>query len=359
MSFVQPLLEKLQPLMTDMIKGFTDWLGSPSGKQGLANFGDALGRIVKAMGEYMIMLFSEDGRKKIVDDIKYGFKLLMIEIRKALDPFYTEAKAAKDEAALKANKEIDDAKYENAKNEKERAAAIAALELAKDGTKLKALNADNEAKAKEIENLSKKENLTREQTKMLNQMKADLEMNKAKYDEAQAIASKGQAGIDEKQAQVNKLGSDRNGAADKSYQKGAESHMLAGAATGALTGAAVGSVVPIIGTAVGAAIGGILGAWAGFADGTAGTSGSLMRDFGAEGSPAMLHGKEAVLTEQQLTNLAKGAQIQGAQQSQEALIAALNTLNKQTAQLVAINAQAAEYNKRLVEKFEWAGNLFS
>lgn len=358
MAFVAPLLEKLQPLMTDMIKGFTDWLGSPSGKQGLADFGDALGRIVKAMGEYMMMLFSEDGRKKIVDDIKYGFKLLMIEIRKALDPFYTEAKAAKDEAALKANKEIDDAKYENAKNEKERMAAVAALELAKDADRLKALKADNEVKATEIENMSKKKDLTREQTKALNQMKADLEMNQAKYNEAQAIASKGQAGISDKQAEVNKLG-DRNTAADKSYQKGAESHMLAGAATGALTGAAVGSVVPIIGTAVGAAIGGVLGAWAGFADGTAGTSGSLIRDFGAEGSPAMLHGKEAVMTEQQLASLAKGAQIQGAQQSQDALAGALNTLNKQTAQLIAINAQQAALQQRLVEKFEWQGNLFS
>jgi len=358
MAFVAPLLEKLQPLMTDMIKGFTDWLGSPSGKQGLANFGDALAGIVKAMGEYMMMLFSDKGREKIMADLKYGFQLLMIEIRKAIDPFYTEAKAAKDEAALKANKEIDDAKYENAKNEKERMAAVAALELAKDADRLKALKADNEVKATEIENMSKKKDLTREQTNALNQMKADLEMNQAKYNEAQQIANKGSAGISEKQAEVNKLG-DRNTAADKSYQKGAESHMLAGAATGALTGAAVGSVVPIIGTAVGAAIGGVLGAWAGFADGTAGTSGSLIRDFGAEGSPAMLHGKEAVMTEQQLASLAKGAQIQGAQQSQDALAGALNTLNKQTAQLIAINAQQAALQQRLVEKFEWQGNLFS
>ena len=49
----------------------------------------------------------------------------------------------------------------------------------------------------------------------------------------------------------------------------------------------------------------------------------------------------------------------GGNNNQEALLGALQTLNKQTAQLVAINAQAAEYNKRLVEKFEWAGNLFS
>ena len=71
------------------------------------------------------------------------------------------------------------------------------------------------------------------------------------------------------------------------------------------------------------------------------------------------HGKEAVMTEQQLASLAKGAQIQGAQQSQDALAGALNTLNKQTAQLIAINAQQAALQQRLVEKFEWQGNLFS
>jgi hypothetical protein len=359
MAFVAPLLEKLQPLMTNMIKGLSDWLGSPAGQKGLENFGDALAKIVAAMGEYMMMLFSEKGREKIMADLKYGFQLLMIQIRKALDPFYTDAKAAKDEAALKANKEIDDAKYQNAQNEKERADKLAALSLANDSEKMKAKAEENKNRQKQIEELQKEGTvLTEENKKKLKELKQQQAVSMAEYAEAKAI-------VDDPtkksayEADAKKLGADRNANADKSYQKGAESHMLAGAATGALTGAAVGSVVPIIGTAVGAAIGGILGAWAGFADGTAGTSGSLMRDFGAEGSPAMLHGKEAVLTEQQLTNLAKGAQIQGAQQSQEALIAALNTLNKQTAQLVAINAQAADYNKRLVEKFEWAGNLFS
>ena len=43
----------------------------------------------------------------------------------------------------------------------------------------------------------------------------------------------------------------------------------------------------------------------GFNNGTLGVRGSLLQDFGS-GTPAMLHGREAVLTESQLSNLAEG-----------------------------------------------------
>jgi len=45
--------------------------------------------------------------------------------------------------------------------------------------------------------------------------------------------------------------------------------------------------------------------------GSVGKTGNILENFG-KGTPAMLHGKEAVLTEEQLTNLAKGLQTEGA-----------------------------------------------
>jgi len=106
------------------------------------------------------------------------------------------------------------------------------------------------------------------------------------------------------------------------YAAGADTHAKKGmgvggaAAGGALTGAMIGSAIPIVGTAVGAAIGGILGAGYGifkgynedavdaksfFNKGTMGT-GALFQNFGS-GTPAMLHGMEAVVTPKQLSGL--------------------------------------------------------
>ena len=106
------------------------------------------------------------------------------------------------------------------------------------------------------------------------------------------------------------------------YAAGADTHAKKGmgvggaAAGGALTGAMIGSAIPIVGTAVGAAIGGILGAGYGifkgynedavdaksfFNKGTMGT-GALFQNFGS-GTPAVLHGMEAVVTPKQLSGL--------------------------------------------------------
>ena len=357
MAFIQPLLEKLQPVMTSMIKGFSDWLGSPAGQKGLQDFGTKIGEIVKAMAEYMKNLFSPEGREKIMADIKYGFQLLMIAIRKALDPFYSDAKAAKDEAALKANKEIDDAKFQNAKNEKERADKIAAIKLAGDGKALEHLNKENQARQEQIKTLADKKDKTKEEADKLRELKDQQDIALAKYNEATALAADPKA-LAEANKSVNALGV-HNDRADAQRQEGDNRSVLKGAATGAVAGAVAGSFVPIIGTAIGAALGGIIGGWSQYEDGTAGdTSGSgLLTDFGS-GTPAVLHNKEAVLNEQQLTNLATGAQAMGAKQSQDALAPLLVQLNMTTGVLVKAAHEMVDQQKKLNNKLAWTGNLF-
>jgi len=103
---------------------------------------------------------------------------------------------------------------------------------------------------------------------------------------------------------------------------------LAATGAGAAAGAIVGSVVPVIGTAIGGAIGGALGFLGyelfgggeaekaategaqqeagGRATGSLGATGKLIEDFGA-GTPMMLHGREGVITEDQLTQFAQQA----------------------------------------------------
>ena len=99
----------------------------------------------------------------------------------------------------------------------------------------------------------------------------------------------------------------------------------------------------------------------GFAGGTIG-SGKMVRDFGTE-KIAKLHGKEAVLTEEQLTNLASGAYDAGASSASnngnsrpieipemKILAETLVTLNKQAVIQTKVLEQVADYQKKLLDK---------
>ena len=99
---------------------------------------------------------------------------------------------------------------------------------------------------------------------------------------------------------------------------------MAAWATGSLGGAAIGTVFgsmfggppgAVIGALIGGAVGGVGSAVGasemGFAGGTP-SAGNILKDFGTE-THTTLHGREAVLTEAQLTNLAKGLSAGGAQ----------------------------------------------
>jgi len=85
-----------------------------------------------------------------------------------------------------------------------------------------------------------------------------------------------------------------------------------------------------------------------FASGTPGSGKGILQDFGRE-SVAKLHGREAVLTEEQLTNLAKGIQ----QQSSGPVInAEINNSDLVVEHLIQLNRQAAMQNKILNQMVE-------
>lgn len=103
----------------------------------------------------------------------------------------------------------------------------------------------------------------------------------------------------------------------------------------------------------------------GFAGGTIG-KGSLVQDFGT-GSLARLHGKEAVLTEEQLRNLALNlenpstAVPAGPMQIQEMkiLVDGITSLNKQQALTNQLLTQTVDYQRRYVETASRMGNKFA
>ena len=81
-------------------------------------------------------------------------------------------------------------------------------------------------------------------------------------------------------------------------------------------------------------------------NGTIGAFGSILNDFGKE-SLAALHGNEAVLNENQLTNLAKGLYNSGSQSSIQGLQGIVNTIRPQMQQL---SAQMAPQMQSMAEK---------
>ena len=91
-----------------------------------------------------------------------------------------------------------------------------------------------------------------------------------------------------------------------------------------------------------------------FADGTVGSGKGILQDFGKE-SLAKLHGKEAVLTEDQLANLAKGIQQASGGSGvilghSDLVVEHLITLNRATAMQNKILATMVENQRTMINR---------
>lgn len=341
MAFIQPLLQTLQPLMTDMISGFSQWLGSPSGQRGLKAFGEAMAELVKNIANYMKNLFSPEGREKIVNDIKTGLKLLMLEIKKAILPswLFSESDYEEQKAVIMKDKEVMDDRAKAANEAIDAQARIKAVETARDADKLKTLQQTIATDKAAAEALMKKKDLTDKEKADLKDLQKKIDENTDVEARAQQLKKEG-AEAQEKEladAKAKQSALDKAKATETSGDKKTRLEKERQQQDAELAEAMM---------------------WQQFADGTVGSGGSILKDFGTE-SPAMLHGKEAVLNEKQLTNLAKGAYDMGKGGGQDALLGSLNTLNMQVAQLIAISSGAAASQKSIVDKLTWTGNVFS
>lgn len=93
--------------LTPVIKAFTETIGniSTSFKKfmesvNLTKLGEDLGVLATSIADYIKNVFSKEGRDKIINDLKYYLQLIMIEIKKVINPLYSEADAGKDKARL-------------------------------------------------------------------------------------------------------------------------------------------------------------------------------------------------------------------------------------------------------------------
>jgi hypothetical protein len=288
MGFLTPVIAAFTPLMGKIIESFKEFMKTVD----LPGLGKQLGVLAKHITEYIQNVFSPAGRDKIVNDLKYYLQLIMIEIKKAIIPWYTESDAGKDKGKLDAEKAMID-----------KTAAQTRL-------KGKALEEENAAIDKR------------------------LAATKKTTDLAESTSTGEKAG-----AWAGAIG----GAGSGAYM-GTLAGPL-GVAIGALTGALIGAVA-------GSGVGGDIGKW--FASssptpekrntGSLGKTGNLFENFGS-GTPVELHGSESVLTPDQMAKLVTNAVTASQNNNLQASIQQLNSLTKD---MLTVMKESSENIKRNV-----------
>jgi len=281
---LMPILGQLTGIANDLGKQFIEFVKDhmPQIKSALKTLADFISRFAKD-------LFSEEGQKKIINDISYYMKLMLIEIKKAILPefLYNDKDAERDKAKLQMEKDQIDAAAASKRNQNDAEALDKKIEEAKKANNDKAL-----------------EKLVTEKARLQQQAKAEYELaqEKGKVVDAQKKADK---------------------KTDKAGDKGAAAGIMAGG----ITGMEIGAVGGPIGIALGAIIGGLIGGLTGNAVGTKlaksndpaaqavekkETDSKIPKaaDGGffegpKEGFPVMLHGAEAVIPMDVLKSMTK------------------------------------------------------
>jgi hypothetical protein len=126
---------------------------------------------------------------------------------------------------------------------------------------------------------------------------------------------------------------------------------MAGGLAGAAAGAAIGSVVPVIGTAIGALIGGALGSYGGSSLGKSAADALSGQKKAADG--LMVNTPTSILAGE------AGPEVVAPTRHFENLQTELQTLNKQTAEVLRYMKETAEYSRRSNDSIKsLGGDLF-
>ena len=147
---LQPALAMLTPMVNDLAQSFMEMV-----KNNMPAIKEALTTLVTFVTNFAKDLFSEEGRKKIINDIAYYMKLMLIEVKKAIIPWYTESDAKADKDKLDAEKKAYDAKAEVAREEMSNAGKIQALNDIKAGKTKESYDAEIKTSSEKIEALKK------------------------------------------------------------------------------------------------------------------------------------------------------------------------------------------------------------
>lgn len=138
-DFSQSVMNVVMPIIGNLATKLMSFIGD-----NLPKIQEAFETLAVYVGNFAKDLMSDEGRDKIVNDIVYYFKLMLIEIKKKMLPdiMYGEEGAKKERALLDAEKRSYDARAEGARVKMENAANIAAYEYKTDKDKKATIDAD-------------------------------------------------------------------------------------------------------------------------------------------------------------------------------------------------------------------------
>jgi hypothetical protein len=169
------VFKMLSPIINDRAQQFMGFA-----KDNMPAIKEALESFVKFVSNFVKNMFSEDGRAKIVNDLTYYLKLMMIEVKKALmhKLLYSDADAKADKDKLDLEKQSYDKKAEAAQIEMDNSKKLEALKVSKDEkerAKIEGEKSKAEADIKKLEDLKTSGTaLNAEQQKQLDLAKTTL-----------------------------------------------------------------------------------------------------------------------------------------------------------------------------------------
>jgi hypothetical protein len=183
---LQPALAMLTPIVNDLANEFMEMV-----KNNMPAIKAALTTLVTFVTNFAKDLFSEEGRKKIINDIAYYMKLMLIEVKKAIIPWYTESDAKADKDKLDAEKKAYDAKAEVAREEMSNAGKIQALNDIKAGKTKESYQTEIDKEAEKIEALKKQKDAAGSDAEKIKKINKEI----AAAEEAQAEAKRKQTNL--------------------------------------------------------------------------------------------------------------------------------------------------------------------
>lgn len=174
---LSPALKILTPIVNDLATQFMGFI-----KNNMPAIKEALTSMVVIITDFGKNLMSQEGRDKIINDISYYFKLMLIDLKLAAIPWYSESNAKADRAKLDANKETMDRAADAKRTEMANTNELAALTLSKnknEKAKVEAQIVEDNARIEALNKLKEKnKTLNAEQETEYNAKLASIEKNK-------------------------------------------------------------------------------------------------------------------------------------------------------------------------------------
>lgn len=334
-----PIMSLLAVHANDVVKSFIEFTSNVD----FEKLGKQVAVMMAAVSDYIKYLFDPAGRAKIISDIKDLFAELLIELKLAVNPLYSQNDAIKERKERMLNARVVEAKAKEAQALEQRNELNQKIYDAEHRDERDGLINNNKQMTADKEALEKKKDLSAEEQDWLARINKGLDENTSRLKASASISGKenearladAKKTLDTLNANVDKAKTDTaDYTARYNTYKGAgwlpdnvqEDKTKWDYETGKKK----------------------------FSGGTP-SYGEMLMDFG-KGQTHQLDGKEAVLNEKQLMNMAQGAADTGAARAQEKLAEAMISLNKQVVLQTKVMEQISDYNRRLLDRV--GGNKF-